>query len=423
MRKPILKGLEFPEWLGKYGYLILFGLLTQIFSILHSPNSFISGTNRAFCNYYITKFRIFNVHIDCDSQYFLLDSQNPLRLFRDQTPLQDRPLHTFIVFIISKVFGFIGIPPGATTYLGEDSIPQTYNIMNYGIFIAINAAILTATILIVLRVMLKSDAIRGQFFKVSILLAILLITQNPITREYFWTPHSQIFNLLIPAILFYFVQKDFKLNTRRFYIIFFIVSLSLLAYPTFIILLPVFFLITWKSLGKLYALLILASLIPKFLWPIILNALGGQYVDWPVVGHRRFIWVLDSYKSKSLVQDLGTNLSAFMNSLPWLWVIITLFILLIGLLYLINVRYTVARTTRSDLISSAVAFFSYLFGMILNGEYGPRFTIGVVVLLSLLILNEVSALSTKLKYMYVAYFGIFLANCWAWLTNWAWLPN
>jgi hypothetical protein len=321
------------------------------------------------------------------------------------------------------VFGFFGIPPGATTYLGEDSIPQTYNIMNYGIFIAINAAILMASILIVLRVMLKSDSIRGRYFKVSIFLAILLITQNPITREYFWTPHSQIFNLLIPAVLFYFVQKDFKLDTRRFYIIFFLISLSLLAYPTFIILLPVFFFITWKSLGKLYAFLILVCLIPKFLWPIILNAFGGQYVDWPVVGHRRFIWVLDSYKSKSLVQDLGTNLSAFMNSLPWLWVIITLLILLIGLLYLINVRYTVVRTTRSDLICSAVAFFSYLFGMILNGEYGPRFTIGVVVLLSLLILNEVSAVTTKLKYLYFAYFGIFLSNYWAWLTNWAWLPN
>jgi hypothetical protein len=66
---------------------------------------------------------------------------------------------------------------------------------------------------------------------------------------------------------------------------------------------------------------------------------------------------------------------------------------------------------------SAVAFFTYLFGMILNGEYGPRFTTGVVLLLSLLVLNEVSALTTKLKYSYIAYSGIFLANCWFWLAN------
>ena len=417
MRKPILKGLEFPEWLGKYGYLILFGLLTQIFSILHSPNSFISGTNRAFCNYYITKFRIFNVHIDCDSQYFLLDSQNPMRLFDNQTPLQDRPLHMFFVFIISKVFGFVGIPPGSTTYLGEDSIPQTYNILNYGIFIAINAAILIAAILIALRVMLKLNSTPGRYFKASIFLAIILITQNPVNREYFWTPHSQIFNLLIPTILFYLVQRDFLLNKRRFFIILILISFSLLVYPTFIILLPIFFLITWKSLGKLYAILIVVSLIPKLLWPIIINVLGGQYLDQPLVGHRRFIWILDSFKSKTLVEDLESRFSAFMHSLPWLWVIITVFVLFIGLYYLMSLRHIESQSTRSDLTRSSVAFFTYLGGMLLNGEYGPRFTTGVVLLLSLLILNEVGALITKLKYLYIAYFGIVLANCWYWLAN------
>lgn len=171
-----------------------------------------------------------------------------MRLFNDQTPLQDRPLHTFLVFIISKMLGFVGIPPGSTTYLGEDNIPQTYNILNYGIFIAINAAILIAAILIALRVILKLNFTPGRYLKASIVLAVILITQNPVNREYFWTPHSQIFNLLIPAILFYLVQRDFLLNKRRFYIILILISLSLLAYPTFIILLPIFFLITWKSL-------------------------------------------------------------------------------------------------------------------------------------------------------------------------------
>jgi hypothetical protein len=417
MRKPTLNSLKFPVWLGKYGYLILFSLLTQIFSILHPKNPSISGSPAALCNYYITKLNIFNVHIDCDSQYFLLDSQNPMRLFDDQTPLQDRPLHTFLVFIISKVFGFVGIPSGSTTYLGEDNIPQTYDIMNYGIFIAINALILIAAVLIVLRVMLKDGSTHGRYLKASVFLAILLITQNPINREYFWTPHSQIFNLLIPAILFYFVQKDFTLTKRRFYIILFLISFSLLAYPTFTILLPVFFLITWKSLGKLYAILIAVSLIPKFLWPVVLNAFGGHYLDWPLVGHRRFVWILDSFKAKTLVQDLEANLSAFMQSLPWLWALITLFVVIIGIHYLMSLRHTVTKSTRSDLTISAVAFFTYLFGMILNGEYGPRFTTGVVLLLSLLVLNEVSALTTKLKYSYIAYSGIFLANCWFWLAN------
>ncbi|TRZ75818.1 MAG: hypothetical protein D4R94_06040 [Chitinophagaceae bacterium] len=76
-----------------------------------------------------------------------------------------------------------------------------------------------------------------------------------------------------------------------------------------------------------------------------------------------------------------------------------------------------SQPTRSDLARSSVAFFTYLGGMILNGEYGPRFTTGVVLLLCLLILNEVGTLITKTKYLYIAYFGIVLANCWYWLAN------
>jgi hypothetical protein len=188
-------------------------------------------------------------------------------------------------------------------------------------------------------------------------------------------------------------------------------------------LLPVFFLITWKSIGKFYALLSLTSIIPKFLWPMVLNSLGGEYVDWPVSGHRRFIWILDSIKAKTLAQDLFTNFSAFMNSLHWLWVVITLFILFIAFLYLLSYRNMKIKTTHSNLIISTFAFFTYLFGLILNGEYGPRFTIGVVVFLSLLILNEVGTVRIKSKYLYFAFFWIFLSNCLAWLTNWTWLPN
>lgn len=417
MKKPALKSLKMPAWLGKYGYFILFGLLTQIFSILHSPSTSISGTKVAFCNYYISKFHIFNVHIDCDSQYFLLDSQNPMRLFQDQTPLQDRPLHTFLVFIISKVLGFVGIPSAPITYLGEDGIPQTYNILNYGIFIAINAIILIASILLVLRVMLKGNLNQSRYFKISIFLAILLLTQNPVNREYFWTPHSQVFNLLIPALLFYLVQKDFLLNKKRFFVILVLISFSLLAYPTFVILLPVFFIMTWKTLGKIYAIFIAVSIIPKLLWPVVVNNFGGHYVDWPVVGHRRFVWIWDSFKSKTLRHDLEAHLSDFLHSLPWPWVMISLIILLIGFNYLRGLRRTGVWSTRSDLTYSAVAFFTYSVGMILNGEYGPRFTTGVVLLLSFLILNEFSIVTNKLKYLNIVYFGAILANFWYWLAN------
>lgn len=143
---------------SQYLPFLFFGLVTQIITLLHKPDPNISSSSLAFCNYYINKFRYFNVHIDCDAQYFLLDSQNPHRILSYESPLQDRPLHTFIVYVLSNVLEFFGIPEGPITYLGEDNIPQTYHLLNYLIFIGINGLILIASVALVLKVLLTQNS-------------------------------------------------------------------------------------------------------------------------------------------------------------------------------------------------------------------------------------------------------------------------
>jgi len=408
---------DFFSFLHKYGYYILFGLISQIISILLPPNPSISGSKEALCNYYISKFNIFNIHIDCDSQYFLLDSQDPSRLFSDAFPLQDKPLYTFVVYIISKALGFIGVPSGPITYLGEDGIPQTYNILNYGIFIFLNAIILIVSIVLALKVIQSSGLDKNIERKISIFLVLILISQNPVNREYFWTPTSQLFNILIPVLLFYMVQKEFTLDKKRFFYILFFISLSLLVYTTFLILLPIFFLKTLRYLGKFYSVLIVLSLVPKLIWPKVVTTLGGSYIDWPIVGHRRFIWISDSIKSGTLTGDSKSNFLDFLHSLPLQWVLITFAILFLGIKHLISQHKTHNRIKLQDFGYQAVALGTYTAGMILNGEYGPRFTTGVVLLLSLLVLKEVGFLAKTSKYSYIAYSGIVVANFWFWVVN------
>ena len=66
MKKLGLKSLKCPEWLGRYSFLILSSLFTQIFSIFHTNSSWISGTSVAFCNCHITKLNIFDTHVGYD---------------------------------------------------------------------------------------------------------------------------------------------------------------------------------------------------------------------------------------------------------------------------------------------------------------------------------------------------------------------
>jgi hypothetical protein len=402
--------------LKKYlGYLV-FGFLTQLFSILLPPNPNISGTNVAFCNYYINRWNIFNVHIDCDSQYFLLDSQSPLRLLSSETPLQDRPLHIIIVFMFSRFLELLGVPSGSISYLGEDKVPQTYNILDYGVYIGLNALILGVALYIVIRILLKNIKVKNVVTRLSLVLVLVMIVQNPVNREFFWTPHSQIFNILIPAVLFQLVQKDFILTRKRFWYYALFFAAMTLVYPTFSIVLPVFFVLSWRKLGRIYGLSSFVVLLPRILWPKIVELLGGNYVDWPVVGHRRFVWIIDSYNKETLRVDALNNLLKFLNSLPVNWLVITIGLIFLGASVLMKSRNHLNLSSNSDMPLAAVALGTYSLGLLLNGEYGQRFSTGVVLLLTFLVMNELIQTKRPTKPILLALFGVITLNCLNWIS-------
>lgn len=380
---------------SKYVYLVSYGLLTQIVSILLPPSSTISDSKAALCNFYITKLKIFHVHIDCDSQYFLLDSQNPMRIVNDQTPLQDRPVYTFIVFIISKFLGVMGVPSGSISYLGEDNIPQNYDVLNYALFLVLNAAILVTSIIIVLKVFFKNTERSTFLYKLSLFSVLLMISQNPINREFFWTPHTQIFNVLVPALLFHLSQNNLVMGKRQFYIWILSISTALLVYPTFSILLPILFFRILHSLGPKYAFSLIFALLPKLMWPYILKQLGGHYVDWPLFYHRRFIWIQDSIQAKSLISDSKTHFMEFLNSLPLTWDIISLILIVLGYFVLNKMFGNQDRSINMNPLFGILVLATYVIAMGLNGAYAPRFSSGIVLLLCFQVLYLVSQEKSK----------------------------
>jgi hypothetical protein len=379
-------------------YLIL-GAFTQVISLLLSPIKNISDSTDPFCNYYITKFRVFHAHIDCDAQYFLLDSQDPMRLVSNSTPLQDRPLHSFTVFVISKVLSFLGVPVGPITYVGQDEIPQTYFLLNYIIFIFINLVILMISLYIALKALNKRLGSSRRLHHLSFGFVTLLVTQNPITREFFWTPHSQLFNILIPCLLFYLIQPQIVITRRRYWILMVTISTSLLIYPSPYTLLPIFFIKTYRNLGKKYSVLIFVSLLPKLMWPFVLNAMGGEYVDWPVRYYRRLVWIFDSIKTESLPQDLTTNLSKFINSLPFSWSAMIASLVALATLSALKSRKWQKDTKTSYFTDCVIVLGIYASGIILQGGYGPRFTTSLVVLIGLIVINMLDSRIIRISYV------------------------
>lgn len=370
----------------------------------------IKGNPKEFCNYYITKLKYIHVHIDCDSQYFLLDSQHPGRLINGNTPLQDRPLFTYIVFLFSKLLNFIGIPNGPITYLGKDSIPQTYFLLNYALYVALNALILSISIYLIWKVYFYRVSSSDGFQKVFFYLSIFLVSQNLLTRVYFWTPHTQIFNLLVPCLLFLLVQDSFLVTKKVMIILnFFLITTSMM-YPLVFVILPLVFLKTKRNLGIRSAASYLLTFLPYLLWPKIVDLSGGHYRNWLTEAHRRFLWIFDSYGHGTLWHDMLTNLGQFLNSFPPVLTLVSVFLVISYFILRKNREHQTSLGKSFDLKMGILAFAPYGIVVLTQGEYGERFTTGLVLLLVLVALREVAKFRIKKVYLNLGVGLVILLN-------------
>lgn len=397
--------------------------MTQIVSILHKPDPKISSSPLAFCNYYINKFRYFNIHIDCDAQYFLLDSQNPHRLLSYESPLQDRPLHTLIVYLISKISEFFGIPAGPITYLGEDGIPQTYNLLNYLIFIGINGSILIASLVLVLKVLLPKNYQSNRPQIVWSFLIVLMLVQNPITREFFWTPHSQLFNILIPCLIFYLLQPNYLLTKRKLLILVLALASLTMMYPIFVLVLPILYIKAYEAFGKISMIFVSFALVPKAIWPFVLELIGGTYNDHTVQTGRRFVWVLDSFKEKSLLQDFSNNAKLYIHSLSGPWVIIVAVFSILGIYIRVMSNFPKKNADKYYDRNSLLVLSIYFIAMYFNGQYAPRFSLGLVILYMLILTKKAIDHNLNRKWVWVFCISLIFINVIDWFVPFDYLPK
>lgn len=366
--------------------LIIAGLLMQIFTILRP----IKNETITFCNFYITRW-IFNVHLDCDAQYYLLDAQHPGRVLTPETPLQDRAAFTLAASAMFSLLRLIGISEFSVLYSGEDSIVTSYSILAYSVFLIMNACILAFSIKLLLTIInsLLQSSGAGNIVK---LVAWALICLNPITREFFWTPHTQIFNIMIPILIYQFYFYD-RSDARR---TIFIISPALLSffYPAFLTLIPLFFFIELLNRRYRNALICLFTAIPYLSLPMLIELLGGKYRNWVLEEHRRFVWLLDSAKEGNFLGDLNQSILEFAKSFVNLSIVSHFFAALCVLTVLL------IQTSRSELKVLLTAFtplIYFLAIMYFNGDYALRFSFGAVILLFLVSIRGINSKETSGK--------------------------
>ena len=155
-----------------------------------------------------------------------------------------------------------------------------------------------------------------------------MLISNNITKTFFWTPHQQMFNTLLPLFciwLFISVLKN-KYSPGRLFLLNFLCGVLLLFYGSFLLLLPVLIIsVFYKSrmimkqkITQAFSPVFLSSVafsLPIITWIIILKMTGVNFYSFETEFFRQFIWISDVLKSpgRSLVTELTQNLFTYIK--------------------------------------------------------------------------------------------------------------
>ena len=359
-----------------YLKLIIFGLFIQIISLFRSypldhPCGRVLDINS-----------FMSVLINCDSAVYMKDAQNPIRLVNGESVYQDRPIPTLLVAMLAKFWHFLNLPDYYREVQGNSGQIVTYSLVTYIIFLALSAAIFSMACYVGLKSLFRFQqklTIPAEVFISTSFIFVIVVAMNEITKTFFWTPGSQMFNLLLPVYAFYLITYNYKDITYKFYFSqILIVSMLMFSYAFFIILLVPLILAKWNKLRN-RLLLCSVPIIAYLSYPFLLNQFGGTYNNFAVGYRRMYIWVIDAYKQDKFFEKISEFLGYFFESIPLLPTIL----ILIALTAFILMQKNLHLDFRNELL----LIFVHILMISFYGYYSRRLTFPIIVLLLLVIIK------------------------------------
>jgi hypothetical protein len=233
----------------------------------------------------------------------------------------------------------------------------------YLAFIILHIAILASSLaflLTALRKMLATTHSRSMRYLITATL-ISLIYLNDVAKAFFWTPHTQLFNIfVVPFSLYSWILLREKLTLRKEVVWFISVSLLLFFYPLLVVVLTIPLLTQYKR----YWTWVICALLPYLVYPKLLTVFGGVYKNTATTKYDQFVWLFDV---KSLNQ-LGERLTALLGTFDSQHVVITLCCMS---LLIVDFRSFLMKKELLIYAGFLGGYFLFIFGM---GAYFYRIT-------------------------------------------------
>ncbi len=247
-----------------------------------------------------------------DSWEFEHDAAHPGDLFTvAHRHWQSRPLAVWLGWLLSQPFRAAGMPTRVAmtpedgrTLLGKPPYPTEFNAYSpqYAGFVLLNWLLLVGSVLL-LKALLRANS----FLEPRVLLPVSMLIANPVTKAFFWTPHTHTFNVLLPVatltVLRPLLPRVKTLQVRDAALIGLVFGILAMAYGAFAVAAGAAVLCillgdgwqTFKSnIGRksqLSAALIAAFFAPLALWIGIVHLRTGTFYSPETQRYHEFVWI------------------------------------------------------------------------------------------------------------------------------------
>jgi hypothetical protein len=378
-------------------------LALQLYSLIRNY------TEAPKCGKFVEPIARLKILINCDSAVFMKDAEEPKRLFDGTSDYQDRPAYSLINSLFLKISRTFSLPEKIFPVRGVSGEIYNYSSTAYIIFILLNSIILMLAIAAVIGVFSDVELASHRDTKINfyfIGIAIAVLVANELTKTFFWTPHSQMFNLLQPALALYFIHEIRSIVTVKRFLRFCACLLILtFFYPSVALLATILLFAPVRSIFWRLAT-IAATFSVYAAYPYFISLLGGDYRSNHISKFREFIWVWDAIKEGSLPQSVAENAKLFLMTFPVIpTALILLFLVISGFM---NQEFNKANLKRIITSPFSVFVITYVCYLYFLGFYSRRLTLGLIIFLSLaLVLYAMTKPQLRLE-RFIPYFVLIL---------------
>jgi hypothetical protein len=226
--------------------------------------------------------------LNCDSQLFMMLAKQPSMVFTNPVR-QSRPLAFGTAYILAKPLYLV---PRL-----EKSGPYRPFAPEFVAYLLINLGLLIITAVMFARLLNGTMGLTSS--SPELLLGVVVLVVNDITKIFFWTPHVQIYNLFIPCLTMWLVcrsmQRHTPMRAQHAVALGLALGLGLLVYGAFLIPLACTAAIELLRHRRILpvALIAGASFATYGVWVGFVLALTGSFYSHEVGNYRQFVWMFD----------------------------------------------------------------------------------------------------------------------------------